>query len=95
VLEAPNAAEALSLAREHPGAITLLLSDLIMPNMSGQELARELTRQHPETKVLFMSGYAEEAISQHGSIEPGSAFIAKPFSPSGLARAVHDLLRAV
>jgi two-component system, cell cycle sensor histidine kinase and response regulator CckA len=93
VLEAPSGADALQIARQ-PAPIDLLLSDLVMPNMSGQQLARELIQLHPETKVLFMSGYAQEEISRQGAAESDNAFIAKPFSPASLARKIHDLVSA-
>ena len=92
VLEAGGGAEALALAERHPGAIHLLLADVVMPGLSGKEVAQKLAPLRPAMKVLFMSGYAEDVIAHHGALEPGVAYIAKPFTPEALAAKVRDVL---
>ncbi len=94
VLEAGSGAEALALAERHAGPIHLLLADVIMPGMSGKEVAQRLAAARPDTKVLFMSGYAEDVIAHHGALEPGVAYIAKPFTPEALAAKVREALGA-
>jgi len=94
VLAAPNAAEALDLASRHAGTIDLLVTDVVLPGMSGAELARRMGAARPETRVLFISGYTGEAIARHGMLEPGIAFLHKPFTPSEIARKVRELLFA-
>src|SRR3989475_4374991 len=86
VLVAASGVEALALAGRHEGPIHLLLTDVVMPEMSGRELARRLASLRPDVRVLYMSGYADEAIAQHGVLDPGTAFLQKPFTPDGLAR---------
>ncbi len=92
VLEASEGDEALRLSLEHAGPIHLLVTDMVMPRMSGLEVAARLTAQRPDMKVLYMSGYAEEAVSRHGRLDPGSAFLEKPFTPETLARKVREVL---
>jgi CheY-like chemotaxis protein len=92
LLEAGNGQEALRLMAHHPDPIHLLLTDVVMPGISGKNLAEELTRTQPDLKALFMSGYTDEAIAQHGVLEPGAAFIQKPFSPMSLAAKVRTVL---
>ena len=93
VLEARHGQEALDICGQHPDPIHLLLTDVIMPgSLSGRQLAEQLAAVHPETKVLYMSGYADEAIVQHGVLDPGIAFLQKPFSPSSLSRKVREVL---
>jgi CheY-like chemotaxis protein len=92
VLEAPDGEQALRLVARHPGPIHLLVTDVVMPRMSGRALADQLTLARPNVKVLYISGYADEALSRHGVPTPGSAFLQKPFTPGSLARKVHDLL---
>ncbi len=94
VLEAKHGPEALMLARKHPEVIHLMLTDVVMPKMSGRELAEQLTPQRQEMKVLYMSGYTDDAIVHHGVLEEGMAFIGKPFTPSALARKIRELLDA-
>ena len=94
VLEASQGEEALRIAQEDDRHIDLLLTDVVMPNMSGCELARRLTDRRPDMRVLFASGYTDEAIVRHGAIEPGVAFIQKPFTPASLLRKVREVLDA-
>jgi CheY-like chemotaxis protein len=92
VLEAPNAEEALGAAAGHDGPIHLLVADVVMPGASGRELARRLAASRPETKVLYVSGYTDDAIVRHGMLDPGLAFLQKPFTPDSLARKVREVL---
>jgi CheY-like chemotaxis protein len=94
VLEAKHADEALTLAAGYHGEIHLLLTDVVMPLMSGRDLADQLTPLRPEMKVLYMSGYTDEAIVHHGVLEAGTAFIGKPFSISALTRKLREILDA-
>jgi len=92
VLDAPNGAEALRIAADHPGAVHLLLTDVVMPGISGRQLSDELTRLRPDTKVLFTSGYTDDAVVRHGVLESGIAYLQKPFTVDGLARKVREVL---
>ena len=92
VLEAGTGRAALELAERHPGPIDLLLTDVIMPGMSGRELAAELLASRPGARALYMSGYTDDAIIHHGVLEPGLAFLQKPFPLEALARKVREVL---
>jgi len=93
VLKAPKAEDALSLLETQQGEkIDLLLTDVIMPGMSGKTLAQQFKTMRPDTKVLFISGYTDNAIIHHGILDPGTAFVQKPFTPSALARKVREVL---
>jgi len=92
VLDAPDGTGALDVAAGHDGAIDLMISDVVMPGMGGDALARELARSRPDTRVLFISGYSEDAIEQRGVLKPGVAYLAKPFGPDQLARKVREVL---
>ena len=92
VLEAHNVSHALELAQSHHGIIDLLLTDVVMPQLSGRELAERLTVRRPEMKILYASGYAADAITRHGVLEPGIAFLPKPLTPTSLARKVREVL---
>lgn len=94
VLEAANGADALSAAQQG-GAIDLLLTDVVMPEMSGRELVDRFAKLRPKTRVLFMSGYTDDAIVRHGVLRPGTAYLQKPFSPDTLGRKVREVLDAV
>jgi len=94
VLEAENADAALAAAAAHQGPVHLLVSDVVMPGPSGRELARRLAALRPETRVLFVSGYTDDAIVHHGMLEPGLNFLQKPFTPAVLARKVREVLDA-
>jgi PAS domain S-box-containing protein len=93
VLEASTGEEALRLAKQHADPIQLLLTDIAMPGMSGLDLFHRMAPLHPELKVLFMSGYAPEAIDHHGILKPGTVFIEKPFAPLTLLQLVKKVLR--
>lgn len=92
VLEAEHGKEALRIGQEHSGPIHLLLTDTVMPRMGGREVAKRLASVRPETKVLYMSGYTDKTIVQHGMLEPGTAFLQKPFTARVLARKVRETL---
>jgi two-component system cell cycle sensor histidine kinase/response regulator CckA len=92
VMAAHRGYDALRLGSEVPGAIDLLITDVVMPEMSGRELAERLLEQHPETKLLFISGYTDDAIVRYGISEAEMAFLQKPFTPDELIRKVRDIL---
>jgi PAS domain S-box-containing protein len=92
VLEVSNGRQALETAERHVGPIHLLLSDVVMPKLSGRELADALVRLHPETKVLFLSGYMDDAIMRHGVLSGAADFLHKPFDPATLLRKVREVL---
>jgi two-component system, cell cycle sensor histidine kinase and response regulator CckA len=92
VIEAPHGEAALEYAREHRGGIDLLLTDVVMPGMSGRELASCLTREMPGIRVLYTSGYMDDAIMRHGIEEDKVDFLPKPFAPALLTERVRDLL---
>jgi PAS domain S-box-containing protein len=92
VIQAENAAEALLACEHERGRIHLVLTDVVMPNVSGRELASRLGKLRPGIKVLFMSGYTNDVISNHGFLEAGAEFIQKPFSPEELAGKVREVL---
>lgn len=94
VLVAAHGAEALSLARAHEGPIHLLLTDLAMPQMDGVELAGELVRMRPGTRVIVMSAHVDQARVERVQSVPGAAFLAKPFALEALARTIRGLLDA-
>jgi nitrogen-specific signal transduction histidine kinase/ActR/RegA family two-component response regulator len=97
VLEAPNGAAALAAERAHDGPIDLLLTDVVMPDLSGPEVARRVLERRPGIGVLFMSGYTDDAVLQHGVSSRDTAFLQKPFTPIVLTakvRAVLDETRA-
>jgi CheY-like chemotaxis protein len=94
VLEAGSGDGALKRAEEYPGTIDLLLTDVVMPRMSGRELADRLTRLRPGLRVMFMSGYTDDAVVRHGVSAPSAAFIQKPFGPESLLAKVREVLEA-
>jgi PAS domain S-box-containing protein len=91
VLEARHGLDALRVAERHPDVIQLLVTDVVMPHMSGRALAERLGAVRPKMKVLFMSGYTDHAV-MHRHLAPGAAFLQKPFSPETFARMVRALL---
>jgi two-component system cell cycle sensor histidine kinase/response regulator CckA len=92
VLEAADGGAALLICESHKEGIHLLLTDVVMPEMSGPELADRLAQLRPETKVLFMSGYTDDTIVHQGVLDEGTPFIQKPFAPDDLARKVKEML---
>ena len=91
VLVAGNADRAIQLFEENP-SIDLLLTDVVMPGVSGPELTRLLVERRPSLKVIYMSGYTDEAIVHHGVLDPGIDFLHKPFTSEELGRKIRDVL---
>ncbi|GAA3341939.1 hypothetical protein GCM10020358_35160 [Amorphoplanes nipponensis] len=92
VLTADGGTQALELAAVHEGAIDLLVSDVVMPGMLGKELAERLTDVRPDTRVLYMSGYAQPVLASQGTLDPGVALLEKPFTAAALLTAVRRRL---
>ena len=92
ILEAGNGCEALQVGQDFDGPIHLLVTDTIMPQMGGYELAQRLSRLRPDMKVLFTSGYTDDAIVRHGVLHSGTPFLQKPFTPQVLAAKVQGIL---
>lgn len=94
VLEAANGYEALQVARNYPGKIDLLLTDVIMPRVGGRELAERIHEERPDVKVMFMSGYTDGAVLEVRELERGVVFMQKPFTPAQLASRIRERLAA-
>ncbi|HMA43219.1 MAG TPA: PAS domain S-box protein [Gemmatimonadales bacterium] len=94
VLTASAGAEALALAQQHPGIIHVLLTDVVMPGMGGPELARNLSQLRPGLRVLYCSGYTDDAAIREGVREAGTAFLQKPFAPEDLIHKIREVLAA-
>jgi PAS domain S-box-containing protein len=94
VLAAGNGADGLDAARVYPGRIDLLITDVVMPGMSGRDVATQFLRERPDARELYMSGYTDDSVVQQGIIEHGVAFIQKPFTPSRLLQKIRELLDA-
>jgi PAS domain S-box-containing protein len=92
VFEADHGEAALQIASAHPGKIDMLITDVVMPGMSGRELSAQLCASYPQTKVLYLSGYTEDAIAHEGVLDSGTAFLQKPFTLQMLARKVREVL---
>jgi two-component system cell cycle sensor histidine kinase/response regulator CckA len=92
VLAAGSGVEAVRIAESHPGPIHLLLTDVVMPGMSGPDVARSVRALHPELAILYMSGYGGGAMTERGALYPDAGVLAKPFSPDVLTRTVRDAL---
>lgn len=94
VIVAPNAKAALDAARAFSGSIDILVTDVIMPEMSGRVLAETLRKSRPKTKLLYMSGYTDDAVVRHGVMRLETPYLQKPFSPHVLATRVREVLDA-
>jgi CheY-like chemotaxis protein len=92
VLTATNGREGLRLCAHLAEKIHLTLTDVVMPGMGGRAFAQQLVKQRPGTKILYMSGHTDDAIADHGSLDPGSHIITKPFSLTDLRRKVREVL---
>jgi two-component system cell cycle sensor histidine kinase/response regulator CckA len=92
VLDAGSGAESIRIVEAYTGPIDLLVTDVVMPGMSGREVAEALRKRHPELKVLYASGYTDDAVVRHGIVEATDAFLQKPFTPLSLARKVRSVL---
>ncbi len=95
VISAPDGPAALEICERDPAPIHLVVTDVVMPKMGGRELARSIMAKRPEIRVLFVSGYSEEAILNQGLLEPGTAFLQKPFTADALPRRVREVLDSV
>ena len=92
VLEGTNGREAIQVAEAYIGPIHLLMSDVVMPHLGGRELAERIVLTRPECKVLFLSGYTDDAVIRHGVLEAEFAFLQKPYTPTLLAQRVRNVL---
>jgi PAS domain S-box-containing protein len=95
IIEASDGIQALDLAAKHDGAIHLLITDVVMPRLSGRELATRLAAKRPSLKVLYISGYTDDSIFRHGVLEGGMAFLQKPFNLKSIAQKVREVLDGV
>mgnify|MGYP003381418427 FL=1 len=91
-MDAANGGRALLTCEKHTGTIHLLLTDVILPKMSGRELVHRLATLRPQMKVLFMSGYTDDAVMQHGILSSEVAYLQKPLTPGSLTRKVRVVL---
>jgi two-component system, cell cycle sensor histidine kinase and response regulator CckA len=91
VLESASPEKALQISSQERGRIHLLLTDVVMPGMSGRKVAEQIAPLHPNMKVLYMSGYTDDSVFRNGLLETGAAFVQKPFTPSSLARKVREV----
>jgi two-component system, cell cycle sensor histidine kinase and response regulator CckA len=94
VVAAANGPEALATAQKYQGTIHVMLTDVVLPGASGREVARQVVATRPSLRVLYMSGYTDEVIVQHGVLEPGLASVQKPFTGESLARRIRAVLAA-
>ena len=94
ILEASEGEEALQVCRQHDGTIHLLLSDVIMPGITGVPLIEQIKSLRPDIRILFMSGYTDDALGRQGVLASGVSYIQKPFMPADLLRKVYDILES-
>lgn len=94
VIDAENGHTALELAAMHAGPVQLLMTDVVMPGISGRELADRVKRLRPEIKILYMSGYTDQAVVHHGILESDAILLQKPFTLAALASKLRELLTA-
>jgi CheY-like chemotaxis protein len=94
IIDTSDPDEALAWSSRHPGPIDLLVTDVVMPGMSGPVLAERLAQRHPGLRILFMSGYTDDTVLHHGVLSPGIHFLQKPFTHKGLAGRVREVLDA-
>jgi CheY-like chemotaxis protein len=92
IVEARDGATAVSLGEQHRGRLHLVVTDVILPGMGGREAAERLLKLQPNVKVLFLSGYTDDAVVRHGILEAEVALLQKPFSPMALAQKVREVL---
>jgi len=92
ILDAKNGEDAIRVCKEYDGRIDLMITDVVMPKIGGREAAKRLLPLYPQMKVIYMSGYTDDAIVHHGVLEPGLNFLEKPFTLEGLARKVREVL---
>jgi YesN/AraC family two-component response regulator len=92
VLDAPEGEAALRICEDETQHVDIMLTDMVMPHMSGSDLYEKARRLRPDLRVLYMSGYTEGAIVHQGNLKPGTAFLQKPFSGTALARKVREVL---
>jgi DNA-binding NtrC family response regulator len=92
ILDAPGPLEARRISDQHKEPIQLLITDVVMPKVSGRELAQQLVQRRPSMKVLYMSGYTDNAVVNSGILKKEVAFIQKPFTPAALAEKVREVL---
>jgi two-component system, cell cycle sensor histidine kinase and response regulator CckA len=92
ILQAESGKKALGIIEKQSGPIDLLLTDVVMPGMSGRELAEAFSLQHPNLKVLFQTGYTDDAIIRHGILKEKVVFLQKPYTPLSLVKKVRQVL---
>jgi two-component system cell cycle sensor histidine kinase/response regulator CckA len=92
IICAADGREALEVAADFDGTIHLLVTDVIMPHMNGHELARQLSVTRPDMKILYVSGYSDNDIGDHGILDPRFELLQKPFTPQTLARKIHEVI---
>jgi two-component system cell cycle sensor histidine kinase/response regulator CckA len=92
MLEASDGNQALKVAAAHPGPIHMLITDVVMPHLSGPELATKLSAERPKLRILFISGYTDDTVFRHGVLEGGVAFLQKPFNLKALSQKIREVL---